>query len=66
VIYGDFYLHAEPGAPFFPTEEEEAQSLECETIPVPGAISIHAACGYGTGDLMLQNAKPHTRASRSS
>ena len=25
VIFGDFYLHSEPGAPFFPTTEDEAK-----------------------------------------
>jgi hypothetical protein len=23
VLYGDFFLHAEPGAPFFPSDEEQ-------------------------------------------
>jgi hypothetical protein len=27
VLSGDFHLHSEPGAPFFPTDEHEAASL---------------------------------------
>lgn len=61
VIYGDFYLHDEPDAPFFPTEVEEARCLEIETVPLSGAISVHAYCGYGTGALILQNAKGRSR-----
>jgi hypothetical protein len=56
VIYGDFYLHDEPGAPFFPTEAEEARFLQMETVPLSRAILVHASCGYGTGELILQNA----------
>ena len=47
VIYGDFYLHNEPDAPFFPTEAEEAQCLEIETVPLSGTISVRAYSGYG-------------------
>jgi len=34
VLSGDFYLHSEPGAPFFPTEEEEAEILTIEEVPI--------------------------------
>ena len=59
VIYGDFYLHREPGAAFFPTEEEEARTLSIETVPLADKmISMQASCGFGVADLILQHAKP--------
>lgn len=57
VISGDFYLHSEPGAPFFPTDEEEASSLTIETIPVNQQCVARTGCGYGTGELILQHAR---------
>jgi hypothetical protein len=57
VISGDFYLHSEPGAPFFPTEPEEAALLTIETIPTDHECFARSGCGYGTGDLILQHAK---------
>jgi hypothetical protein len=57
VISGDFFLHSEPGAPFFPTEEDEAQSLTLEQIPLSEPVIIDSGCGYGTGELILQYAK---------
>ena len=57
VISGDFYLHSEPGAPFFPTEPDEAESLTIETIPLNHPCFARSGCGYGTGDLILQYAK---------
>ncbi|TWT94918.1 hypothetical protein [Neorhodopirellula pilleata] len=57
VISGDFFLHSEPGAPFFPTEEDEARSLTLEQIPLSEPVIIDSGCGYGTGELILQFAK---------
>ncbi|MBI4483196.1 MAG: hypothetical protein HY652_09925 [Acidobacteria bacterium] len=57
VISGDFYLHAEPGGPFFPTTEEEARCLTVEPIPLRGSIEVHAGLGMGTGDLILKYGK---------
>ena len=54
VISGDFYLHSEPGAPFFPTEEDDARSLTLELIPLAKSVVIDSGCGYGTGELILQ------------
>ena len=54
---GDFFLHSEPGAPFFPTEEEEAKSLYITGIPLSGSITVKASLCLGTGDLILENAK---------
>ena len=57
VISGDFFLHSEPGAPFFPTEEEEAKSLYMTEIPLSGSITAKAFLCLGTGDLILENAR---------
>lgn len=56
VISGDFYLHSEPGGPFFPTEPDEAASLTIENIPIKQPLFARTGCGYGTGDLILQYA----------
>ena len=63
VISGDFYLHSEPGAPFFPTEEDEASSLTIETIPVNANCFARTGCGYGTAELILQYARRKNPAS---
>lgn len=62
VISGDFYLHSEPGAPFFPTTEEEAKQLTLEAIPLACPITIHAGVGVGAGDLILEHARKLTAA----
>jgi hypothetical protein len=56
-IYGDFYLHDEPGAPFFPESEEDAKSLYVTEIPLTSAVQIQGAPGVGVGELILQHAK---------
>jgi hypothetical protein len=57
VISGDFYLHSEPGASFFPTEEDEAGSLTIEEVPIKGSIKVRAGLGVGVGELILEHAK---------
>jgi hypothetical protein len=57
VLYGDFFLHAEPGAPFFPSDEEQAKSLYMKEIPLPKSIEIRAGLNLGLGELILLNAK---------
>ena len=57
VISGDFYLHSEPGAPFFPTDPNDAELLTIETIPIDHACFVLSGCGYGTGELILRYAK---------
>ena len=64
VISGDFFLHSEPGGPFFPTEPEEAQCLTIEQIPLGQTISVRACCGYGTGSLIMEHAKKISRTRR--
>lgn len=57
VISGHFFLHAEPGAPFFPTSEEEARFLYMKEIPLSHSVEVGAVPGLGTGDLIMENAK---------
>ena len=57
VMSGDFYLHSEPGGPFFPTTEEGARRLTIEEIPLPTSIRVRAGVGMGTGDLILKYGK---------
>ncbi len=57
LLSGEFFLHGEPGGPFFPEDEEDAKSLYIREIPLTGAISVTASCSTGCGDLILKNAK---------
>jgi hypothetical protein len=57
VMSGDFYLHSEPGAPFFPTEPNEAASLTLENISINRALIARTGCGYGTAELILEYAR---------
>ena len=57
VIYGDFFLHDEPGSPFFPVDEEAAKHIYLKEIPLSESIEIRASLGFGLGEMILQNAK---------
>ena len=57
VLSGDFFLHCEPGAPFFPTEESEAKALYVTKIPLDRTVSIDAGIGFGAADLILEHAR---------
>lgn len=57
VLSGDFYLHSEPGAPFFPTCAEQAGLLYLAEIPVQSPVRIRAGCNVGTASLILKHAK---------
>ena len=57
VLSGNFHLHSEPGAPFFPTDEHEARSLYMTELPVSGQIHIQALAGVGCGELILKYAR---------
>lgn len=59
-LSGDFYLHSEPGGPFFPMTEEEAQCLTVEQIPIDAPIEIEAGFHIGAGDLILEHGKKDT------
>jgi hypothetical protein len=60
VIFGDFYLHSEPGAPFFPTTEDEAKELTLEPVPLTGSITVRSGLAMGVGDLILEHARKLT------
>ena len=57
LLSGDFFLHAEPSAPFFPTDEAEARTLYLTEIPLSGTITVVASCAMGVGELILSCAK---------
>ena len=57
VISGDFYLHSDLGAPFFPTTKEEAKQLTLEAIPLADSIRVRAGIGMGAGELILEHAR---------
>lgn len=57
VITGDFFLHAEPGSPFFPTDEAEAEAnrLTIEELPLSGPIELDAEFSVGLGEIILKH-----------
>ena len=57
VISGDFFLHSEPGAPFFPTDKNEASLLYMVEIPVNNEVEVQSSFHVGTGELILNYAK---------
>jgi hypothetical protein len=57
VLSGDFHLHSEPGAPFFPTNTRDAASLYMTELPVSGQIHVRASMDIGCGGLILKHAK---------
>lgn len=57
MLSGNFYLHSEPGAPFFPTDEKEAKLLYMTKIPINGPVNIEASLHVGTGELISKNVK---------
>ncbi|MBI3713792.1 MAG: hypothetical protein HY253_12650 [Burkholderiales bacterium] len=57
VLSGDFFLHSEPGDPFFPTSEIEAAQLFLTEIPLSRPVCIEAGFHVGTGELILECAK---------
>jgi len=57
VISGDFFLHEDLGAPFFPPDEEQAKSLYIKEIPLSKSIEIKGDISLGVGDIILSNAK---------
>jgi len=43
VLSGDFHLHSEPGAPFFPTTKRDAASPYMSELPIPGRTHARAS-----------------------
>jgi hypothetical protein len=56
IIYGNFFLYDEPGAPFFSVDVEDAKSLYIKEIPLSGTIEIEGGVGSGTGEMVLAHA----------
>ncbi|MBL7181101.1 MAG: hypothetical protein ABIK98_06585 [Pseudomonadota bacterium] len=56
VLSGDFFLHSEPGAHFFPMDDEEAKTLYITEIPLSNSITVKASFHIGIGDLILNHA----------
>ena len=56
-LSGDFFLHSEPGAPFFPTDDQEASLLYFTEIFIQKPVHVRAGFHIGTGELILSNAK---------
>ncbi len=56
-LSGDFFLHSEPGAPFFPTNENEASRLYLTKIPIEDPIHLQSGIHIGAGKLILSHAK---------
>ena len=57
MLSGDFFLHSEPGGPFFPTDEEGAARLYLTEIPIKSTVFVQAGYHMGTGDLILKHAQ---------
>jgi len=57
LLSGEFFLHAEPGGPFFPEDENDAKSLYIREIPLTGPIIVTASVSMGFGDMILKNAQ---------
>ncbi len=57
MIYGDFFLHDEPGAPFFPADDEDAKLLYIREIPLNDSIEIEGGRS-GTGEIILETVSP--------
>ncbi|PUD98353.1 MAG: hypothetical protein C3L25_12695 [Candidatus Sedimenticola endophacoides] len=57
MLSGDFYLHSEPGAPFFPMDEEEAAQLFLTEVPIEEPVIIQAGLHTGTGELIVKHAQ---------
>ena len=55
VLSGDFFLHSEPGGPFFPESEHEAAHLALVEIPTDGPIEVEAGLGMGPGEIILKH-----------
>lgn len=55
MLSGDFFLHSEPGSPFFPESEEEAAHLTLVEIPMDGPIEVEAGFGMGVGEIILEH-----------
>jgi len=56
-LYGDHYLHHDPGVAFFPCSEEDARALYITELPLAESVEVYAGCHVGTADMILECAK---------
>lgn len=56
-LSGDFFLHTEPEAPFFPKTEEQAKRLYLAELPIDEPVGFDASFHVGIGELILKNTK---------
>ncbi|HSG40293.1 MAG TPA: DUF5710 domain-containing protein [Thermoanaerobaculia bacterium] len=54
---GDFFLHSEPGAAFFPTSPEEAEQIVLRELPIVGSFKVKASYGQAYPDLISAHAQ---------
>ena len=57
MISGDFFLHSEPGGPFFPYDEAEAKELYMIELALEGSVEIDCSYHIGSGKLILNHAR---------
>ena len=60
MLSGDFFLHNEPGGPFFPETKEEAQELMIEQLTIETPVEIDAGYHVGPGELIMEYGKRKT------
>jgi hypothetical protein len=57
-LFGDFYLHSEPGGAFFPESPEEAAKITLSPIPLSPPLKFDCSCHYGSvGELIREHAR---------
>ncbi|MCF6246138.1 MAG: hypothetical protein L3J69_02130 [Desulfobacula sp.] len=49
-------MNGEPGALFFPMDEEQAKSLYIKEIPLTDPVEIEGGTGVETGEMILKHA----------
>ena len=58
--FGDFFLHSEPGAPFFPTSEGGFGEITLTELKGSGFVALTASPGFSSSDGLLQYSKRGT------
>lgn len=53
-LFGDFYLHNEPGGAFFPESPEEAAKITLAPVPISPPLKFDCACHYGSVGELIQ------------
>ena len=57
-LFGDFYLHSEPGGAFFPETEADAAKITLSPIPLKAPHQFNCTCHYGSvGEMILSHAR---------